>query len=104
MSALQAKTTVGETVAWPGTWTTDGVAVNLSGYALTAEVRKPTDPEFLEEVAATLGNQSSAPGTYTVDLSSLALPVGSYQVRLRITAPGGAVSRSSAIGLLVEEP
>lgn len=104
MSSPQIKTTVGETMRWAGTWSAAGVAVNLTGYVLTTEVRKPIDPTYLEEVAVTLGDQGTSPGSYTVDVSSLDLPAGSYQVRLKITEPDADVYRSTPIGLLVEAP
>lgn len=101
---MQIKTTVGETMRWAGTWSAASVPVNLTGYSLLTEVRRPLDPAFLQTSPATLGDQVAAPGTYTVDVSSLALGAGSYQLRLRITEPDGDVYRSSPIELLVEAP
>lgn len=101
---ITLKTTVGETMRWAGTWSAASSPVNLTGYTLVSEVRKPVAPTYLGETAVTLGDQTASPGTYTVDVSSLALPAGSYQLRLRITEPDGDIYRSSAIALLVEEP
>lgn len=107
MSALstpQIRTTVGETMRWAGTWSSAGALVNLTGYTLVAEVWLPKDPLFSQEAAVALGDQVAAPGTYTVDLSTLGLQAGTYRVRLRISEPDGDVYRSAPIFLLVEDP
>lgn len=100
----QIKITEGETMRWAGTWRAAGTLVSLTGYVIDAEVRMPSDPLFFGTSPAVLGNQSTAPGTYTVDLTPLELPVGSYQLRMRITEPSGAIRRSSPVSLLVESP
>lgn len=89
---------------WAGTSTAPGAPVNLTGYALVAELRQPSAPAYLEEAAVVLGDQVASPGTYTVDVSSLELLEGSYQLRLRITEPDGDIYRSSPILLVVETP
>ena len=101
-SGAQLKTTVGETMRWAGTWSVGSVATVLTGYTLVAEVRRTLTRELVLEAPCTLGNQITAPGTYTVDVSGL--PAGEYELRIRYTEPDADVYRSTPISLLVEAP
>lgn len=100
MTPTQIKTTLGETMRWPGMWSTGSVATVLTGYTLVAEVRRTVTRELVLEAPCTLGDQLTAPGTYVVDVSGLG--VGEYELRVRYTEPDGDVRRSTPISLLVE--
>ena len=100
---MTLRVTVGETMKWSGTWrTSDGVAVDLTGYSLVAEVRSMPSRTLVVSPAIVLGNQVSAPGTYTVDVTGL--DEGAYELRIGITEPDADFFRSSAIPLLVVPP
>jgi hypothetical protein len=102
MTGTQLKTTVGETMRWAGTWAVGSAATVLTGYTLVAEVRRTLTRELALEVPCTIGDQLTAPGTYTVNVSGLA--AGEYELRIRYTEPDGDVYRSTPISLLVEAP
>lgn len=91
------RVTLGETMRWAGTWTAAGVPANLTGYTLVAEVRRSDG--VLTEEPIVLGDQGVAPGTYTLDVTGLA--VGAYDLRIRYTEPDGDVYRSTTLHLTV---
>lgn len=97
------KTTTGETMSWAGSWIAAGVPVDLTGYTLTAEVR-PQASTDVESVACALADQITDPGEYTVDITSLALGVGVYFLRIRYVEPGGDIHRSTPVRLEVDLP
>jgi hypothetical protein len=101
MSSGQVKRTPGETFRYAGRTSARGLPVNLTGYALAVEIRRVPSHDLVLEIAATLGDQSTAPGTWEM-LIATPPDVGSYSLRVRITQPSGHVRRSSAVSLLVE--
>lgn len=104
MTSFQLK--FGATLAATGTYRTgDPLApVNLTGYTLAAHVRDGAGVQ-LAALTATLGDQSTAPGTFTLSATAAVTvlwPPGVYRCDVRFTSAGGWVTFTETFQFVVE--
>lgn len=93
----------GETFSRECTWKIDGVGVNLTGYTVTCRGLDKSGAAV--DIAATLGNQGTAPGSFTISATSTqtaAWKIGTMSVDVSFASGGGVVSKSATFAIDVE--
>lgn len=101
MTTISVKT--GETLSRECTWKIDGVGVNLTGYTIACRGLDKAGASV--DLAATAGNQTSAPGSFTISATATqtaAWRVGTLTVDVSFTSGGGVVSKSATFMINVE--
>lgn len=96
----------GATLSWAGALADDaGVAVDLTGYTLTAQVRDASR-SLITEATVTLADQITSPGVFSVVVGAsdtAAWPLATLLTDVRVVSPSGHVDYTETIRIDVKE-
>lgn len=92
----------GATIRWAAVWRdAAGATVDLTGRVITCQLRDEKG-RLVGVLAATLGNQVSARGTFELYRAATpVLPAGPLEVDIAAALPGGDVEITQSFNLLV---